>query len=81
MTEREWFKEESDMYKEIKQAQKTVWEARMHAVELTQEFKNSYQSPIYEAYNTIKCAYELLETAKVLIMIHFDDLIRKAEGG
>lgn len=70
--ERDWFKEECDIYKEINQAKEAVWKARMHAVEIQQKEKECYKSPVYEAYNTIKCTYELLETAKLLLMIHFD---------
>lgn len=76
-----WTKEEAEFYKTINQAKEAVWKARMQAVEIQHEHNEAYHSPSYESYNTIQCAYELLETAKVLMMIHFDDQDRKAEGG
>lgn len=72
-----WTKEEADFYKAINQAKEAIWNARMQAIEI----QKSYQSPAFEAYKMTQCAYELLETAKVLMMIHFDDQDRKAEGG
>lgn len=70
--ERDWFKEESDFYKTIKQAKEAVWKARMMASEIAFESKETLEQEAYDAYNLTQCAYELLDTAKKLMIIFYE---------